>query len=115
MTHIFKVGDTGLTRGGCPYRVININARGKQPIVALVVADPNEETETPQSYDTNGRLSLTQSSWDLLPPEKPKQSFREWCRDQLNTTYMAETDFVDLPRLTWMELIADYLDEQALK
>lgn len=39
MGYEFKVGDEGKTRHGNPYRVLSVDARGRQPVISEVCVD----------------------------------------------------------------------------
>jgi len=118
MTHQFKLGDTGLTRYGDKYRVIctdvNEGKRG-QTIVALVHLD-GDPTETVREFWSNGRVDLGgQSNFDLLPPEKPKQTFREWFTAHGGGTFDEMLHILQIKDPYLHKAYADYLDEQARK
>jgi hypothetical protein len=65
MAYQFKVGDTGKTRDGHPYRVIATDVAGEYPILALV---SYEDGEFPMRRRRDGVHLLTgQSPGDLIP------------------------------------------------
>jgi len=68
---MFKVGDTGKTRGGQDYRVIFVGAKGNYPIVALLMESDGKEY--PSSHMEDGTyLKGEKGSKDLI-----KQPVRE--------------------------------------
>ena len=74
----FKIGDTGKTREGRPYRVICVDKAGESPVVALVHHDDGDEGAI--AYLQNGRVHPTsETPFDLLrEPEKVTLWFNLW-------------------------------------
>lgn len=127
MTHTFKVGDTGLTRGGMysnreyeklRYEVIYDEPTANTPLVVLL--EDGKLSREPRRYFKNGTLNNLDPSngpYDLMPPEPPKQTFREW---YVRKGYSSDFDSTALCTSTTLnsmllKTIADYLDEQARK
>lgn len=81
MPHEFKVGDTGLTRDGRPYRVICTDAKDGEHafgVVALVV-HRGGRYEEPIRYCVNGIYDPHRSDdRDLLPPPSPTREITRW-------------------------------------
>lgn len=73
MSYEFKVGDTGKTRGGQPYRVLATDANGGWPLVALV----NGDVET-KLLDGRAWSNQSHSITDLLPPTRTVTTSRVW-------------------------------------
>jgi len=53
---MFKVGDTGKTRGGQDYRVVCVDAEGDNPVVALIRGD--NEKDFPVTYKGKGNFFI---------------------------------------------------------
>lgn len=62
----WKVGDTGLTTGGYPYRVLCDDLRGR--VGPLVVAVMQSEVEGPAQYPADGVHPGGLKYLDLKPP-----------------------------------------------
>jgi len=86
---MFKVGDTGKTRGGDNYRVICVDALGKYPVIALVMEGGGREYAC--RYAANGKVLIKEShNYDLI-----KQPVREVLYAPLYKTasgYIEHTD-----------------------
>jgi hypothetical protein len=67
MAYQFKVGDTGKTRDGRPYRVIATDLTNSRPIAAAIAAECGREALV--SRDANGQIiSEVTTGGDLIPP-----------------------------------------------
>ena len=117
MTHIFKVGDTGLTRGRPKYRVLSLCADNRFPLVVELV-DPNTKVVVIYKYKMDGSWAYSERhDFDLLPPAAPKQTFRERfaIKKKYHAQYEAQFDNSALSAEFKLQAIADYLDEQSRK
>jgi hypothetical protein len=77
MTHQFKVGDRGKTRDGREYRVILTDARGDEPIVALVY--DARGSDDAWNFRNDGRFTCEgRSPLDLMPPSPPTRKIKRW-------------------------------------
>ena len=71
MNHIFKVGDTGLTRDGSKYKILSIEKPGwQQPLEVELY--PKWGGQTITHHNANGSYYFSQylADWDLMPPDR---------------------------------------------
>jgi hypothetical protein len=68
MTHQFKVGDTGKTRDGRPYRVIATDLKSDKTIVAIIENNGCDEFATMRFANGNLVAGGMAQAGDLMPP-----------------------------------------------
>ena len=68
MTHQFKVGDTGKTRDGRPYRVIATDLKSDETIVAIIEHNGGDEFATMRFANGNVVAGGMAQAGDLMPP-----------------------------------------------
>ena len=85
----FKVGDTGMTRGGQQYRVICTDRRtdtGKFCVIALLKEDSGHESIEMYSADGRWDIHNQDTHFDLLQPLLPITPGKYRCRDGSEAT-----------------------------
>ena len=75
MTHTFKKGDTGLTRGGRPYEVVLDDLSGRWPIVVVVTGPEGKYT---CDITASGRYVEGETRTDDLMPPAPTAVSEIW-------------------------------------
>lgn len=106
------------TRAGVPARVIATNAKGDQPIIALV---EEQGEEIPRSFTTDGFFFPTrkESSTDLVNVPPPKKTIKVWVNiydggiSPHQTQEIAELRATDR-RLACKEITIEYTEGEGL-